>query len=320
MKRSVKNIFVLSAFILSQIAIADVSAKNGLTADIDPVVLSHFPAELRSKPMRSASARNLSEGVTYLSAHFDNLFGDGPVATHWLLIDWKKAKDISLNIARHDKRRERPSLLAAETKALACVNGVYHSTVDPSTPYFQLKVDGKMIPSKYPNGEATLAFNAGEEPVIRRFGKDLLEKYDNVMSCDGVPGYGKPLPDYSDKSPKACRKRAACRAPRTFAGNNITNRITVIGIADGRQKHSIGVNYVELRYLLEKFGCDPKALISMDGGGSTMMGLRDSETVSIVNKPSDGNERRVSESLQILDSKSKKRLIRQGGRGESRQP
>ena len=163
-----------------------------------------------------------------------------------------------------------------------------------------------MIPSKYPNGEATLAFNAGGEPVIRRFSKDLLEKYDNVMSCDGVPGYGKPLPDYSDKSPKACKKRAACRAPRTFAGNNLTNRITVIGIADGRQKHSIGVNYVELRYLLEKFGCDPKALISMDGGGSTMMGLRQGDGITIVNKPSDGSERRVAESLQILDSKSKK--------------
>lgn len=300
--------FIFSAVVvLTLIAAASTAGtENAKVKRISPDVLKHFPAELREKPMRSASAEKLADGVMYLSAHFDNLFGDGPVATHWLLIDWKKAKGISLNIARRDERRERPSLLAKENKALACVNGVYHSTVDPSTPYFQLKVDGKMIPSKYPNGEATLAFNVGGEPVIRRFGKDLLEKYDNVMSCDGVPGYGKPLPDYSDKSPKARKKRAACRAPRTFAGNDTANRITVIGIADGRQKHSIGVNYVELRYLLEKFGCDPKALISMDGGGSTMMGLRRGNGITIVNKPSDGSERRVAESLQILDSKSKK--------------
>lgn len=300
--------FIFSAvIILTLIAAASTAGtENAKVKRISPDVLKHFPAELREKPMRSASAEKLAEGVMYLSAHFDNLFGDGPVATHWLLIDWKKAKGISLNIARRDERRERPSLLAKENKALACVNGVYHSTVDPSTPYFQLKVDGKMIPSKYPNGEATLAFNAGGEPVIRRFGKDLLEKYDNVMSCDGVPGYGKPLPDYSDQSPKARKKRAACRAPRTFAGNDTANRITVIGIADGRQKHSIGVNYVELRYLLEKFGCDPKALISMDGGGSTMMGLRRDNGITIVSKPSDGSERRVAESLQILDSKSKR--------------
>lgn len=301
--------FIFSAVVVLTVIAAAASTagtENAKVKRISPDVLKHFPAELREKPMRSASAEKLAEGVMYLSAHFDNLFGDGPVATHWLLIDWKKAKGISLNIARRDERRECPSLLAKENKALACVNGVYHSTVDPSTPYFQLKVDGKMIPSKYPNGEATLAFNAGGEPVIRRFGKDLLEKYDNVMSCDGVPGYGKPLPDYSDQSPKARKKRAACRAPRTFAGNDTANRITVIGIADGRQKHSIGVNYVELRYLLEKFGCDPKALISMDGGGSTMMGLRRDNGITIVNKPSDGSERRVAESLQILDSKSKR--------------
>ena len=304
MKNIIFSAVVALAFVTS--VAADTCAEDRGVKQISPDVLKHFPAELRAKPMRSASAKELAEGVTYLSAHFDNLFGDGPVATHWILIDWKKTKDISLNIARHDKRRECPSLLAKENNALACVNGVYHSTVDPSTPYFQLKVDGKMIPSRYPNGEATFAFNADGEPVIRRFGKDLLEKYDNVMSCDGVPGYGKPLPDYTDQSPKARKKRAGCRAPRTFAGNDTTNRITVIGIADGRQKHSIGVNYVELRYLLEKFGCDPKALISMDGGGSTMMGLRSKDDITIVNKPSDGSERRVAESLQILDGKSKK--------------
>ena len=303
-----KNIIFCAAILSTVVAAIATSARadSSEVKQISPDVLKHFPAELRAKPMRSASTEKLSEGVMYLSAHFDNLFGDGPVATHWLVIDWKQAKGISLNIARRDDRRECPSLLARENNALACVNGVYHSTVDPSIPYFQLKVDGKMIPSKYPNGEATFAFNADGEPVIRRFGKDLLEKYDNVMSCDGVPGYGKPLPDYTDQSPKAHKKRAGCRAPRTFAGNDTTNRITVIGIADGRQKHSIGVNYVELRYLLEKFGCDPKALISMDGGGSTMMGLRHGDGITIVNKPSDGSERRVAESLQILDGKSKK--------------
>lgn len=303
-----KNIIFCAAILSTVVAAIATSARadSSEVKQISPDVLKHFPAELRAKPMRSASTEKLSEGVMYLSAHFDNLFGDGPVATHWLVIDWKQAKGISLNIARRDDRRECPSLLARENNALACVNGVYHSTVDPSIPYFQLKVDGKMIPSKYPNGEATFAFNADGEPVIRRFGKDLLEKYDNVMSCDGVPGYGKPLPDYTDQSPKARKKRAGCRAPRTFAGNDTTNRITVIGIADGRQKHSIGVNYVELRYLLEKFGCDPKALISMDGGGSTMMGLRHGDGITIVNKPSDGSERRVAESLQILDGKSKK--------------
>ena len=131
-----------------------------------------------------------------------------------------------------------------------------------------------------------------------------------AMRPDGVPGRGQPLPDYTDKSPEASKKRAAARAPRTFAGNNLTNRVTVIGIADGRQpRHSIGVNYVELRYLLECWGCDPGALVSLDGGGSTVMAIRKDGKIRIQNIPSDGaplmpTERRVAESIQIIGVRS----------------
>ena len=265
------------------------------------------PRPLREKPLRASATRTLAPGVTYVAAHFDNLFGDGPVATHWLLIDWKTcAKDVSLNIARNPAQRERPTTLAQAAHALACVNGTYHSMTDPSTPHFQLTVHGELIPSKPGGGDGTLAFNDGEMPYIGHFSKNILETYANVISGDGVPGRGQPLPDYSDQSPEARKKRAAARAPRTFAGNNITNRVTVIGVADGRQRHSIGVNYVELRYLLECWGCDPGALVSLDGGGSTVMALRKDAEMEIVNIPSDGaplkpTERRVAESIQILD-------------------
>ncbi len=272
---------------------------------------SILPAPLKEKTLKACSQRTLAPGVIYVSAHFANLFGDGPVATYWLVIDWDRcAKGISLNIARNPSRRERPTELAKAVHALACVNGTYHSTTDPSTPYFQLKVRGELIPSKPGGGDSSLAFNAGEMPFIGKFSKELLGKYDNVISGDGVPGRGQPLPDYSDKSADACKKRAACRAPRTFAGNDLTNRTTIIGVADGRQpKHSIGVSYVELRHLLECWGCDPGALISLDGGGSTVLAYRRGNRMEIQNIPSDGapvkpTERRVAESIQIIDAKS----------------
>ena len=271
-----------------------------------------FPAKLKELPMHSFSEKEIEPGVVYVSAHFKNLFGDGPVATHWLVIDWTKCgKDISLNIARNPVRRERPTTLANSTRAIACVNGTYHTTTDPSTPVYQLKVNGAMIPSENTGGDGSMAFNKGEMPFIGHFSKELLEKYESVISGDGVPGLGKPLPDYTDKSPAAVKARESCRCPRTFAGNNLTNKVTVIGIADGRQpKHSIGVNYEELRYLLETWGCDPKALVSFDGGGSTMMGIRKGGKVEVVNIPSDGapakpTERRVAESIQIINGKSK---------------
>ena len=259
-----------------------------------------LPASLKAKKLRSSSQETLAPGVTYVSAHFDDLLGDGPVATHWLVIEWDKcANAISLNIARNPARRERPTTLAETNGAIACVNGTYHSMTDPSTPHFQLKVRGELIPSKSTGGDGTLAFNAGEMPYIGRFSKELLGKYENVISGDGVPGRGKPLPDYTDKSPEASKKRAAGRAP---------NHVTIIGVADGRQpRHSIGVNYVELRHLLECWGCDPGALVSLDGGGSTVMAIRENGKMRIQNIPSDGaplkpTERRVAESIQVIGS------------------
>ena len=79
-----KNIIFCAAILSTVVAAIATSAHadSSEVKQISPDVLKHFPAELRAKPMRSASAKELAEGVTYLSAHFDNLFGDGPVATH----------------------------------------------------------------------------------------------------------------------------------------------------------------------------------------------------------------------------------------------
>ena len=70
-----------------------------------------LPAPLKAKKLRSSSQETLAPGVTYVSAHFDDLLGDGPVATHWLVVEWDKCTNgISLNIARNPERRERPFL------------------------------------------------------------------------------------------------------------------------------------------------------------------------------------------------------------------
>ncbi len=265
-----------------------------------------LPAALAARPGVIHESRALRPGVTYHSAYFPDLFGDGPVATYWLVIDWDETDGkVSLNIARRPERRTRPTELMKDTGAFATVNGTYHSTTDPSTPYYQLKVNGALIPSLHAGGDGTLAFNRGEMPYIGRFSTNLLVQYENVISGDGVPGLGKPLPDYGDKTPAAVKRRAASRSPRTFAGNDLEHRCTILGIADGRTSRSMGLNYVETRYLLETWGCDPGALVSLDGGGSTVMALLEEGRAVIKNIPSDGNplasiERRVAEAIQLI--------------------
>ena len=279
-----------------------------LAADSSPVsdlAIAKLSPWMREKKLRSFQTSELAEGVTFLSAHFDNLFGDGPVATYWLFIDWNKAEGISLNIAHDRERRQRPSDLAKANGAIACVNGTYHKMSDPSLPYCQLKVDGVLLPSQYDGGDFTMAFNKGEMPYIGKFKKSLLEDYAFVISGDGIPGRGWKAEPYADTSLAARTKRIRGRCPCTFAGNIASNRVTVIGIADGRQLRSIGLDYKERRYLLESFGCDPDQLVSFDGGGSTMMGVRTRTGFKVMSVPSDGYpvlslERRVCESLQIL--------------------
>lgn len=258
---------------------------------------------------KESKVETIAKGVRFVETHFRDFSGDGPLSAYWLVIRWDEAQGgVSLNIARNPKRRERPTALGSANNALATVNGAYHLQEDPSTPFYQLKVDGKLIPSLHPDsGDGTMAFNRGEMPYIGRFGKELLEKYDNVISADGIP-MAKGRTDCSDRSPEAVKRRKSMRAPRTFAGNIISNRTTVIGVADGRMRQSTGLDYREIRYLLEGWGCEPHAMMALDGGGSSVMAVRNGDRLEIRNRPSDAFplilERRVAEALQIVDEKS----------------
>ena len=108
-------------------------------------------------------------------------------------------------------------------------------------------------------------------------------------------------------------ERQKCRAPRTNAGNVSSNKVTVVVVADGRQKRSTGLRYGAARKLLEMWGCDQ--MPKLDGGGSSVMAVKASVGAKptmtngkfkIMNVPSDGLpiksiERRVSESLMLID-------------------
>ena len=244
----------------------------------------------------------IAPGVSYYHRYYKDLFGvdDGPISVHYLIIDWKKtAKDFSLAFATCGGNRRHPSEMATERRALAAVNGGYHATTDPTKPYFQMKLDGKVIPSMNEGGDTSLAFNHGEMPVIESHSKQLLDKYENVLSGDGITGFCK------NELPATKAERQKQRAPRTFVGQNAKDKITVIALCDGRSKRSIGMSYTEESKHLKIFGCEK--MVSLDGGGSSVMVVRDgnkAKHLDIVNVPSDGCERRVCDALLLLDKKS----------------
>lgn len=96
--------------------------------------------------------------------------------------------------------------------------------------------------------------------------------------------------------------RAKERAPRTAIALDKTQTKAFMVTVDGRITGSKGMTLMEFAQYLAKLGVD-KA-INLDGGGSTAMLIRKhgNELASLINTPSDGRERAVSTTLQIIDS------------------
>jgi Phosphodiester glycosidase len=87
--------------------------------------------------------------------------------------------------------------------------------------------------------------------------------------------------------------------PRTAIGIKLDGSVFVV-VVDGRQSHSVGVTLSELAKIMKDFGA--VEAMTFDGGGSSTMVVKQpgDEGISVVNKPSDGKERPVSNALLIV--------------------
>lgn len=84
---------------------------------------------------------------------------------------------------------------------------------------------------------------------------------------------------------------AGDRAPRTAAGITADGKTLVLLVVDGRLiSHSAGMSEQELAEEMIRLGCSEA--INLDGGGSSTLVMRDSETGQprVMNRPSDGHD------------------------------
>jgi hypothetical protein len=88
------------------------------------------------------------------------------------------------------------------------------------------------------------------------------------------------------------------RHPRTAVGLTKDGKTLILMVADGRQKHSVGMTGEEMQPLFMEFGA--WTALNFDGGGSTCMYI---EGKGVLNKPSDGRPRRVSTHLGVYAEK-----------------
>ncbi|MGF3054493.1 phosphodiester glycosidase family protein [Microbacterium sp. YY-03] len=92
----------------------------------------------------------------------------------------------------------------------------------------------------------------------------------------------------------------SARHPRTGVGFSEDGRTAYFVVADGRQSQAAGLTVPELGELMVDLGAWDA--INLDGGGSSQMNARQpgDATASILNSPSDGNERQDANGLGIF--------------------
>ncbi len=96
------------------------------------------------------------------------------------------------------------------------------------------------------------------------------------------------------------------RHPRTAVGRTARGEIIWLTV-DGRQPHSQGATLDELARILERYGA--VEAINLDGGGSTTLVVRN----LIINSPSDGAERPVSNAWMVYDDAQRPTLPSNSG-------
>lgn len=94
------------------------------------------------------------------------------------------------------------------------------------------------------------------------------------------------------------------RNPRSAVGIDKTGTVITLVAVDGRSASSVGMTQTELGHLMADLGCD--TALNFDGGGSTLMAIDNNGAKEVVNNPSDGTYRKVTNSLGVISTAESK--------------
>ncbi len=144
-------------------------------------------------------------------------------------------------------------------------------------------------------GNQAKALRPGQEITIRvdQSGIDLAQ-HPHVMGC------GNRLIEKGQVGIRYASERfndafGAARHPRTAVGVTATGEIWLV-VVDGRQPMSAGATLAEMATVMQRLNC--VEALCLDGGGSSMAGVGG----VVVNRPSDGRERAVTNFLLVMAS------------------
>lgn len=105
---------------------------------------------------------------------------------------------------------------------------------------------------------------------------------------------------HEGKVPSSFSHTITGRQPRSAVGLDESGTVVTLVVADGRRSDSKGLTQTELGQLMVDLGC--YTALNFDGGGSSTMVIEDSGEKEIVNQPSDGSPRKVTNSLGVIST------------------
>ncbi len=105
---------------------------------------------------------------------------------------------------------------------------------------------------------------------------------------------------HEGKVPEFFSHNISGRQPRSAVGLDKSGTVITLVAVDGRREDAKGMTQTELGNLLVDLGC--YTALNFDGGGSTTMVLDEKGEKTIVNTPSDGAERKVTNALGVVST------------------
>jgi MYXO-CTERM domain-containing protein len=207
-----------------------------------------------------------------------------------LVIDLDAA-GVKLGVTPYAQKGKRTSTVATARRAQAAINGDFFSFRTYLSSGLTVSGGSKWPGTSDDASSGTLQWDAalsrieitrpGEIVAVQPWMHGVISGRQRVLSAGVVP----------DMTSSFC----TTRHPRTAAGLTADRRKLILAVVDGRQSRSVGMTCEEVGALLKGLGADVG--LNLDGGGSSTMWVAGK---GVVNYPSDGSERVVSNHLLVF--------------------
>lgn len=234
----------------------------------------------------------LKKGILWFNKTYSNLLG-GPQNVNIVDVDLNDPHIFIKPVYKLSSSCEKTSSMGKRTAAIAGINGGFFDSQTGCSPLGLLKIDNKVISYavSYRPPRSAVGIQVDKNILFRR--TDSTDSFpEAIHALGGMPNLVKNGAKYVTTSEEQAESIAGVN-PRTAICKTSNKHFLMITV-DGRAAGRTGMNLDDLAQYLLWLGCTDG--INLDGGGSTTMWVY---SKGVVNYPSDGTERAVSNGLFV---------------------